>query len=306
MKLHELQEKLRIAKANSKKKWSECFKEVSADSIFSFRVFICLFIAGFVALSIGILLFVKDQEAYYFAYMPLFFFGGLTGFISAIRMFTRFGIYRHKIRAIRKPNTRPITNEIERLTKEIQEYTQKIEIANKSLAVETATDLVALKSNEENAAQNVPGLQSTGKSLKRYAENIYNVLLKEYSSFLSPSDWHQLDYIIYLFETGRADSLKESLQLLDDMKRHVELMQVMNHISQTIRTGFNVLNSNMMSCFSAMSNQLSTISGQLGDANTAQAQLIDKLDFHNAMLKKANETSEKMMNDIEYIKKTYI
>lgn len=303
-KLKEKEEELATAIANKSKSLWQCLKEVSGDFFIGFMICVFLFAACLTAFAIFLFLLFKYPNSAQI-HGPLMPISLCIGFIPSVIMFSRLKKYIPTILDMKMPGTRIITNEIEEIKKEIQCDREKIEELNKAMCVENAPELVCLNLKKDEAAVTVPGLKANVKIIRSYADNLYNILVKEYSSFLAPSDWHQLDYIIYLFETGRADSIKESLQLLDEMKRHVELMQVMNHISQTIRTGFNVLNSNMLNCFSTMSNQLDTLSDQISSANNAQTKLLDKIDFHSAMLSKANETSEKMMNDIEYIKKSH-
>ncbi len=164
--------------------------------------------------------------------------------------------------------------------------------------------------NETVALQNrINSLQESNAPIITYANGMYDVVVKEYGSFLSVSDWQNLDYIIYLFETGRADTLKESLILLDEMKRHDMLMKAMGHIASTIRAGFGELNSTMMRGFSMMSSQLESLSSQMDSIRSAQqnsnallGDLSKKMDVYSALCAKANTTSETMMKDVDYIK----
>lgn len=170
--------------------------------------------------------------------------------------------------------------------------------------------LVSTHKNETVALQNrINLLQESKAPIVAYTNGMYDVVVKEYGSFLSVSDWQNLDYIIYLFETGRADTIKESLILLDEMKRHDMLMKAMGHIASTIRAGFGELNSTMMRGFSMMSSQLESLSSQMDSIRSAQqnnnallGDLGKKMDVYSALCTKANTTSETMMKDVDYIK----
>ena len=145
----------------------------------------------------------------------------------------------------------------------------------------------------------------------RYANGVYTQLVKDYNSFLSTGDWQNLDYIIYLFETGRADSIKESLQLLDQVKRHEMIIVAMGHISNNIRAGFGELKSTMMNGFSSMSSQLRSLSASLYSISAAQRANADmfesissKVDVFSDLTRKANTTSEEMMKHVVEIQKS--
>ena len=51
------------------------------------------------------------------------------------------------------------------------------------------------------------------KAVKSTYEKLYSALEKEFSALLDPRDWKYVDLVIFYFETGRAESMKEALQL---------------------------------------------------------------------------------------------
>lgn len=80
------------------------------------------------------------------------------------------------------------------------------------------------------------------KSDMEFLENKYEYLLH-------PSDWENIDYIIYLFVTRRADSMKEALQLLDRQKQTEMIVKAIvssaKYLSQNITSAINKLGSDL-------------------------------------------------------------
>ncbi|MCL2630583.1 MAG: hypothetical protein FWD49_03550 [Firmicutes bacterium] len=63
-------------------------------------------------------------------------------------------------------------------------------------------------------------------------------LCERFKLLLHPSDHDSLDYIIYLFITGRCDSMKEALQLLDEEKRNNRLIASLNSATEYLSRNF--------------------------------------------------------------------
>ena len=57
--------------------------------------------------------------------------------------------------------------------------------------------------------------------VKRYTD----ALITEFSSVLDPRDWANIDLIIFYYETGRADTLKEALQQVDRQRQNEALIK---------------------------------------------------------------------------------
>ena len=110
-------------------------------------------------------------------------------------------------------------------------------------------------------------------------------------------------FVIFYFETRRADSVKESLQLVDkemQTRRIVKTIQeASEQICSTIRDGFVTLNNNITNCFTALSNQLASQHSR----NLALLQgLTTSVNLNNALQAKANKTSEQLMDDVKHIR----
>jgi hypothetical protein len=71
------------------------------------------------------------------------------------------------------------------------------------------------------------------------ANLLYNEILQQYNNILSEVDWGNVDLIIYYLETHRADTLKEALLLVDNKKKHDELISTINSSTEYIASIIN-------------------------------------------------------------------
>lgn len=143
-------------------------------------------------------------------------------------------------------------------------------------------------------------------------------LNKTYSDLVDYRDWGNIDYIIYCLETRRADSMKEALQLTDAEKRAnriVEAVEMANmEICRTMTESIASLQNDMRKCFNILSNQITqqtsaiinNINGvKRSFANQAAClgELASEIKLNNALSAKANMTSERLADDVEYIRR---
>jgi hypothetical protein len=136
-----------------------------------------------------------------------------------------------------------------------------------------------------------------------------NALVKQYGSLLNVADWQNLDLIIYYFQTGRADTIKESLQLVDRQKQTEAIIQEIRHasvrISQEINNGFKALGQVMVQSFNSLSMQIEMQNKQtmqaLSQISEQNAAMISQTQLNNALRAKANVTSEQLKSDLEYM-----
>lgn len=130
---------------------------------------------------------------------------------------------------------------------------------------------------------------------------VYSVLQKEYSSLLHERDWEYLDLVIFYLETGRADTMKEALQLVE---REVQTQRIVDSVKQaTYRIVDAIAQSAMV-----ISTQLNYISRQLSNVlimdnypaiMTQQNELLyDEQSLKNALLSKAQTGSDQLVKDL--------
>ena len=145
---------------------------------------------------------------------------------------------------------------------------------------------------------------------------LHDVVTARYNNLLAESDWASLDYVIYLLETGRADTIKEALQQLDAERRKNEIVNSIGiaaeYVSGTIHRSIQTLQVNMEQCFRGMANMLQTafqrqetlLKTVVKGISTVSFQMSNiqaSVDFGNALLQKANETSEQIAGSVHYL-----
>lgn len=164
----------------------------------------------------------------------------------------------------------------------------------------------------------------------KLSQEMYNALVAQFKSVLDIRDWEHIDLIIFNFETGRADTLKEALQQVDRKVQTDEIIEAIEtagqNISSTIRMSMNELRSDLNKSFAKLSVQLadqhreqmsalSNISGNIEKTNESLAKLqqtsekngesIEKLTsaayLNNALLTKISYDSLSLMSDVDYM-----
>jgi hypothetical protein len=72
------------------------------------------------------------------------------------------------------------------------------------------------------------------KDLIQLKKDIHKQTYRHYENFINPVDWKHLDLFIYLFETGRASSIKEALHEIDQWLRHDQIVNTINQVGNQI------------------------------------------------------------------------
>ncbi len=132
-------------------------------------------------------------------------------------------------------------------------------------------------------------LTTSLKAVKSTYEKLYSALEKEFSALLDSRDWKYVDLVIFYFETGRAESMKEALQLVE---REVQTQRIVGAIEMASERVCRTI----ATAAAAISAQLSVIAERLGAVIKGQ-------EMQNALLAKASATSESLMNDVQFIKR---
>lgn len=161
------------------------------------------------------------------------------------------------------------------------------------------------------------------------AKSIRNALIKEFGDILTEDDWGNVDLLIFYLNTGRADSLKEALQLVDRQRQTNQIVQAIgtaaSYISNTMQANTYKLARVMDNCFSNLSNQISTNHQQLIGAmnnisdsfnsrigsfestvKTQSQALLDSQALNASLLKEANRRSDELMNELRYNQKYWV
>ena len=135
-------------------------------------------------------------------------------------------------------------------------------------------------------------------------------LAQQFAPVLNIADWKNTDLIIFYMQTGRADTMKEALQQADRQRQTDSIINEVRNATRAIvseiNSGFAALGQAMVSCFSVLSSQMSSTHARtmnaMGQIQSQNAELISQAKLNNALQAKANVTSDKLCNDLSYIK----
>ncbi len=147
---------------------------------------------------------------------------------------------------------------------------------------------------------------------------LITVLNNTFSDIVDYRDWGNIDYIIYTLETRRADTMKEALQLTDQEKRADRIVEAVRQASVEIcrtldlsigrlqndmRLCFNVLNDRMTAQANTILNSVGNLKADVNTQSSYLTNLTSELNLNNSLRAKANISSERLADDVEYIRK---
>ncbi len=218
-----------------------------------------------------------------------------------------------------KANIKSAENSIRELKNELASYQLEKNASKKVL------DKYVAIANEKRAV-----FEKERTRLTKLSQDMYDRLVAQFKTVLDIRDWQHIDLVIFYFETGRADTLKEALQQVDRKVQTDEIIDAIKtagqNISSTIRMSMNELRGDLNRSFAKLSVQLadqhreqmsalSSISGNIEKTNESLAKLqqtnekngesIEKLTsaayLNNALLTKISYDSLSLMSDVDYM-----
>ena len=136
----------------------------------------------------------------------------------------------------------------------------------------------------------------------KLSQEMYEALVAQFKSVLDIRDWEHIDLIIFNFETGRADTLKEALQQVDRRVQTDEIIEAIESAGSSIAATINItmreLRSDLNKSFGKLSEQLATQHAEqmaaLGNIN----QSIDRTNESIAKLQSSAENNTKALENI--------
>ena len=166
--------------------------------------------------------------------------------------------------------------------------------------------------------------------IRERCDQMYIMLQRQFGKLLDPRDWKYVDLVIFNYETGRAFTRQEALQLVDRETQTDRIIasidRAAKYIGDCVKTAaimvtsaisnvsqqLGEMNRNMQGLASGMES-VNTRIGALADvqarqleaANAQNAQiaaLVSETSLNNALLAKSNQTSQRLMEDVEYIR----
>lgn len=136
----------------------------------------------------------------------------------------------------------------------------------------------------------------------KLSQEMYNALDAQFKSVLDIRDWEHIDLIIFNFETGRADTLKEALQQVDRRVQTDEIIEAIESAGSSIAATINVtmreLRSDLNKSFNRLSEQLAI---QHAEQMTALGNInrnIERTNESIAKLQSATENNGKTLENI--------
>lgn len=136
----------------------------------------------------------------------------------------------------------------------------------------------------------------------KLSQEMYNALVAQFKSVLDIRDWEHIDLIIFNFETGRADTLKEALQQVDRRVQTDEIIKAIESAGSSIAATINVtmreLRSDLNKSFNRLSEQLAL---QHAEQMTALGNInrnIERTNESIAKLQSATENNGKALENI--------
>lgn len=134
------------------------------------------------------------------------------------------------------------------------------------------------------------------------AHKLYEQLAEIIGDTLDPRDWKYVDLLIYYFETNRAETIREALQLIDRELQTQAIISSVNastqQICQTIQNETNRLNNMLSQCFNAMNQMNESLTAIRGN----QFAQMYQQEMSDALLRKATVSSEQLAKDVAYFK----
>lgn len=136
----------------------------------------------------------------------------------------------------------------------------------------------------------------------KLSQEMYDALVAQFKSVLDIRDWEHIDLIIFNFETGRADTLKEALQQVDRRVQTDEIIEAIESAGSSIAATINVtmreLRSDLNKSFNRLSEQLAI---QHAEQMTALGNInrnIERTNESIAKLQSATENNGKALENI--------
>lgn len=229
----------------------------------------------------GVYIRLNDPDHEFFLdYAICFVLGLLTGtamgvgcglVASAISpVFLYFNVCRQ-----RKANQQEISRKLSKIEAESDEYfkksgayDQRVALNNKK--IEELRNQIATQ--DESIRTNKNRIYALQEAIPRK----WSFCVKAFSSVLHSSDFENIDYLLYLFITGRADTTKEALQLLDEAKRTEAIIGAINTATQYLVNNFAVaLNDLKVSIIGELNSMQSTLNGIKNDIGQMRDDLIN-------------------------------
>lgn len=150
---------------------------------------------------------------------------------------------------------------------------------------------VALKDKIDEAKKRLEFECEQNQKLTTIFKNKFGIVACNFAHFLVRADWGMVDVLLHMISSGRADSLKEALNLGDLKIRHDAIVKSINDLNGTIKLGYCTISKQLIDTqymIANLSNNISKSMFGLREAiNESSASIRKTLNFNsNQMLEK--------------------
>ena len=245
--------------------------------------------------------------------MVIIIVGGVGGFVAFIFFLVNISGFFSGLSYIKR-----LTKEKEQIEK-IEEYKEDNRY---SKLIDESNSKIKENSNKIQEIENkyIEHRDEAIKEMTLYSKKgteMYNLVVSEFSKSLpnlDQRDYKHVDLIIYLLETGRAETMKEALQQVDTYVHTEKIVQAIDNASQTISqcimTNIQSLRNTIEKNTYALGEKIdrltynvSTMSDNQAafakDLNEKLAKTNSSLEMQKALLEKSSVSSAEMANNIE-------
>lgn len=195
-----------------------------------------------------------------------------------------------------------VLNELMSLNKQVNESKAELDALSAELAKE-----------EAEYDQYYTEFKAICKNSAEMSKALYDATYANYNDILDNRDWGNVDFLIYVYETNRADTLSRALEILGTELRHQDLLAAIDNASKEIRRtltdSIGMLGAQIGAQMEALGSRIeksnaSTVSAirEASAAASAQADALRAgMNEQNALLKKSNVNSSVLVKDVNYL-----
>ena len=310
---------------------------------FGQRSFVKFFLSLFLSLaSIAgcvVLYLVGKETASEYMFWPALGFS-----IWAIVMIVR----NHKERKVCKHNKKERIKEFEAASAKdignMERECERLELVIKGLYADAERAHNNMDKNVKNHEKKIEAIKQEIEDLKVAVENgkermvalkkegtaVYESLVDTYGDFFHPDNWKYLDRVVYYLSTGRAESIREALNLMDQRLNAEmiasEIRASSQMISGDIRRASRAITSAVAVCAERICDQIGSaqtaivsgldrvastnraIAKEMGVANeiasaqvAATNRLVSAQELNNSLQRKSNRTMEQLLSDYQVV-----
>ena len=178
----------------------------------------------------------------------------------------------------------------------------------------TLREIENKKSSIPTSKESHDSAVSESEVLHDEINKIAKALRESYDNLIDFRDWGNIDLIIFYFETGRADTLKEALYQVDRERQNERLIGALEEATSAIVDSINSsiarLGNRITNCTNRLNSNIARYEQEslsMQKATNKQLKNLNvKVDVSNSLLQKANVSSSELIEDLRFHQKNWI